>query len=770
MKFLIQFKWIISIAIILLVIVGFPYLKIALIPNNELNVWFVEKDPTLEAYEDFSERYGNDRVVILLVYDKHGLFHYEKLNQIQSLTNQLPSIDGVKEVYSLTNVKDLFRIRVNDTIRIKFRSPFSGSITSNPETIDSIKQHIISSSLLADYVVNKDGTSSIIIIELEEFKKIDAKRAEIINKIELIARIELKSESVYLGGLDIITNGINKLSKHDFGLFMGITYLLMFGIILLFFRRWQYVVLAFGAMLVSVMLTFSVYGLMGKQLNIFSLIIPTLIVIMGLINILHIINEFEISSNQNGQIKPKEVIIRESLKKVFKPCLYTALTTMIGFLALLTSSTAVLKEFGLFSALGILIAFLSSFVFSAIVLQFVSLDNDRDNITRWIADKLELLSISVQTNAKIYWAGVLIITIFSIYGISKVKADMLIMGYLPESNEVIQDHNSITKYWGDYFPIDLLVSTNENTNFRNPAMLNALNEFQKDVLCISEIESAFSLVNLVDKVSQVTIKKDINNLLKSPIQTNHLLSRLLDQHEIDYSNFLSGDFKTGRVTLTGPMMSVSRLQKKVDQIKLIGEKHFDGRATLTITSYPALFLKIMKYAVDSMLRSLGLALILIFITLTVMLKSIKLAFIAMIPNLFPIFLMFAFMGLSGINLDLATATVASIALGVAVDDTIHFLAHYQKERMLKHRKLSDAIVNTHIHIGRIIVVSSFILCAGYLVLLLASIKTVVYFGLLTFVAVFGALIGDIVLLPMLLKLLTKKNDNPECNSQKPRPN
>ena len=429
---------------------------------------------------------------------------------------------------------------------------------------------------------------------------------------------------------------------------------------------------------------------------------------------------------------------------------------MIGFLALLSSSTSVLKEFGLFSALGILIAFLCSFVFSAVVLQYVSLDKDRDNITTWIADKLALLSINVQTYAKIYWVGVLFITLFSIYGISKVKADMLIMGYLPESNEVIQDHNFITKYWGDYFPIDLLVETNENTNFRNPAMLNALNEFQKEVLCIPEIKSAFSLVNLVDKVSQVTIKKDINDLLKSPIQTSRLLSTLLDRHEIDFSKSLSEDYKTGRVTLTGPMMSVSRLQNKVDQIRLIGEKHFGDRATLSITSYPALFLKIMKYAVDSMLRSLGLALMLIFITLTVLLKSLKLAFIAMIPNLFPLFLMFAFMGLYGINLDLATATVASIALGVAVDDTIHFLAHYQKERMKKHKNLSDAIINTHMHIGRIIVVSSFVLCIGYLVLLLASIKTVVYFGLLTFVAVFGALIGDIVLLPMLLKLIDRK--------------
>ena len=156
-------------------------------------------------------------------------------------------------------------------------------------------------------------------------------------------------------------------------------------------------------------------------------------------------------------------------------------------------------------------------------------------------------------------------------------------------------------------------------------MLNALNEFQKEVLGIPEIKSVFSLVNLVDKVSEVFLRKDINNLLESPIQTNHLLSTLLQRHEIDYTNLISEDFKTGRVTLIGPMMSVSELQIKVDQIVTIGEKHFGDRASLSVTSYPALFLKIMKYAVDSMVRSLGLAMVLIFITLAILLKNIKLA-------------------------------------------------------------------------------------------------------------------------------------------------
>ncbi len=345
----------------------------------------------------------------------------------------------------------------------------------------------------------------------------------------------------------------------------------------------------------------------------------------------------------------------------------------------------------------------------------------------------------------------IILCIISMFGISKIKADMFVLEYFPKSNEVIRDHNYITKQWGNYFPIDFLATTSQGISFKNPSMLTALNEFQKEVVAIPEIKSSVSIINHLDKASTVILKKDIEELLKSPMEADRLLRNLAQRPEMDISNFISEDYHTARITLTGPLLSVSALEEKVDQIMQISEKHFGDHAKLSVTSFPALYLKIMKYAIDSMTKSFGIAIVLIFITLALLLRNVRLAFIAMIPNLFPIFLMFAFMGAAGINLDLATATVATIAIGIGVDDTIHILSYYQQERRSGHSSFSDAINKTQFHIGRIVVISSVVLCVGYLVLLLASIKTVVYFGLLTFVAVSAALIGDIILLPLLLK-------------------
>jgi len=261
MQFLIRSKWILALSILLLVIAGIPYLKKALIPNNELSIWFVENDPALKAYQDFNDRYGNDRLVMLLVYDSTGIFNHERVQQINNFTQQVIKVEGVKKVYSLTNLKDLFRIRINDTTRIKYESPFNGVNTEDKDSMNKIRAQILGSILFNGRVIDKAGKSSIILIQLESFDEVDLKRGMIIDEIEFIARKSLQTENVYLGGLDVFSYELNKLSKHDFGLFIGINLVVMFLLIFFFFRKWIYVFLPMGTMMISVMLTLSIYGL-----------------------------------------------------------------------------------------------------------------------------------------------------------------------------------------------------------------------------------------------------------------------------------------------------------------------------------------------------------------------------------------------------------------------------------------------------------------------------------------------------------------------------
>jgi len=747
MTFLIRFRWILTSVLLMLALAGIPFIQKAVVPNNELNIWFLKDDPILKSYQDFNDEYGNDRIVILMLHHPNGVFQPEILRKLKHLTAQLPQLEGIKRVYSLTNFRDLYRIKINDTTRIKYQSPFANGIPESMDSLLHIKELIQSSPIFQDLLITNDGNTTLILVELNHFNEVDHLREVIVEDLENMFTEVFSGEEIALGGLDVITHGFNKLSKHDFLLFMGMNYLIMFISVFLMYRRWSFVTLVLMVITISIMLMLGIYGLSGKQLNIFTLVIPALVAILGLFIVLHIINEYQASFpkfRQEGKIKAVQLC----LGKVFKPCLFTTLTTIIGFLALLSSSTVVLRDFGLFSAVGILLVFIVAFTISAALLPIISVNESTGKSGNWILRFLISALSGIKRYSKQYTIGFLIIVPLMVIGIRRINPDMFILGYMSESSEAIRNHRKILQYWGNYFPLDFLIDASDQYNFSNTSMVRALGNFQQDVENIEEIRSTFSVYNLIDRSTNVVLHKNLEAITANPANAQRFLKRFLTGENLDLSKYVSKDLKTVRVTLTGPIVSVGELEHKIDLIEGVFAKHFGDKAQISVTSYPALFLRIMKYAIESMYKSLALALVLIFVALVILLRDLKMAFIAMLPNLFPLGILFATMGYTGINLDLATCTVACIALGIAVDDTIHLLYHYQHYR--KFNTVPDSLLNAHAHVGRIIVTSSIILCGGYLVLMMASVMTVVYFGFLSVVVVIGAFIGDIFLLPLLI--------------------
>ncbi|MHA1445035.1 MAG: MMPL family transporter [Candidatus Hodarchaeales archaeon] len=269
-----------------------------------------------------------------------------------------------------------------------------------------------------------------------------------------------------------------------------------------------------------------------------------------------------------------------------------------------------------------------------------------------------------------------------------------------------------------------------------------------------EIKSTFSFVHIIKRFADILYKRELQEVLYNPFLTDPLIKNLTQtmSEDQDSASFVNENYTKARINLLmGPTMSIRNLENGLTRISEIGAKHFGDMADLTVPGYPALFIKVMDYAFGSMKKSLFVAFLLIFISMWLMLRNLKLAFIAIIPNIFPIVLFLGFLGYSQINLDLTTSTVAAIVLGIAIDDTIHFLNRYLREENDSVDVIS-AVRKAHYHVGRIIVISSIILFLGFSILLFASIKTVFYFGLLIAFSVLVTLIGDLVMLPLILKI------------------
>ncbi len=749
MYLIFKFRWLIFLMLFALCILGTPYLQQALVPDNELKSWFDADDPSLKAYESFQRDFGNDRIINLAFGDENGILQPAILQKIALLTQSLQEVDGVRKVWSVTNIEDFRRVKQGNTGRICYCSWFEEHPTY--QISDSLRQEILASSMISNRFVHENGKLAMLILQLEDVEEIDSRIAAIVGSIDSTATAVLGAGRYHLMGTDIITTGLNQLSEQDFMRFTGLSFGLMFIIILVLYRKLLYLLLVLATVVFSVWATLSIYGLFGLRLNIFTVMTPPLIIVLGIISVMHILNEVEkqaaAGKGMPATEKPAESVLK-TLQKVGIPILYASGTTMIGFLSVLVTDMSVLRQFGVFSALGIFFTLIFSILFSMLILPMQQ-SKAAQPIGGRIGQSLAIFAVHILRRSTFYWLLLFIVLVVSLIGIFRIRVDMYPIGYFPDDHRLSQDHSFFVYQWGAYYPVDMALRA-DTLSITDTRMIKAILAFEKEAQTHPQIEQTISYVQALERLAHVLYRKDLLTVLENPLLAQTFASsfkRLV--RENNYS-FISEDRKSARITLIGPMLSIREMETALISIEEMGKKHFHQLGDLQVRGYPALFLQAMNYAFSSMTKSLLLSFVLVSIALALMLRNVRLALIVLLPNMFPVLVLLGSLGLLDINLDLATATITAIIFGVVVDDSIHFLYHFQRERKLGVSK-EKAIQSANQHVGKVILLSSLLLVAGFSLMLLAGLKTVYYFGLLSVISVLAALLGDLVLLPLLLK-------------------
>lgn len=714
----------------------------AIRPNNEINIWFSKNDPALLAYYDFQQKFGNDRVITLAFEDQEGIFTPSSLKRIDALTKGLEKVDGVQHVRSVINAKDFRRTIDQGVTKVKFSTWFE----SYPEydIPKDIQKSMLTSPLLVNRFVNAKATIALIIISLEPIAKSDHKRAAIIDDITNTTSAVLGGREFHLGGLDIITNGLNQLSRHDFPMFTGAGFMLMFVIIFLMYRSAACLVFCMLTTVCSIWLAFAIHGLLGYTLNIFTVMVPPIVITIGIIAVMHMINGYE--NVRLVQSSPRERTLA-ALEKIFYPSFFAAFTTIVGFISQLTSDSAVLKEFGLLTAIAVGFTFLFSFLFGSILLPLYK--TSLREKTNWADTVIEAMSKHLILKRRYYWVGLFVFLGLSIYGITKIKIDMYPIGYFPNDHKVIRDHEFMTKQWGDYLPVDFILEVKDSGDLKNPSLVKAMMDFDAELSSLEVVKNTFSFLSVLDRFAEVAYKMSLKDIIANPVLAPRFIKQFNAYVGEEQSRFINQDRTQARYIITGPVLSVQELEKNITLIDALGKRYFDNKAKLSVIGYPALYVQMMNYTFSSMLSSLLFALPLIFLIMIAMLRKLDLALIALAPNIFPVLIMLGFLGFLHIDLDLATCTVTAIVLGISIDDTIFFL-HYFKEEKLSGKTTQLALLQTQRYVGKIIIFSSMVLFAGFAILLLANLKTIFYFGMLTCIAVAVALVGEVVMIPLIL--------------------
>ena len=743
---LVRRRWCALAALTIALLAVSPGLQTAAVPDNALTVWFLEDDPGLLSYRAFQDAFGNDEVLLVLVEAEDALSE-SSLDRVAAFTAAAEATDGVERVHSVLSVQDAWK--QDDALTF-------GRALSRPLTAAN-RARLLGNPLLIGRLISADGRRLLLQVQMDATEDFDARRDTIVAAVRDVADATLQAPK--LGGIGVIYSGLNLITQHDFGLFVGLGYLLIFALMGWLYRSARLVLAAMGVVAVGTTFALGLYGLLGHQLNMVTVVLPTLIIVLGLADVVHFPAAFAAARREHPE-QDRAASVASALGAVWLPCLMTTLTTMAGFAALLTSPMAVIRHLGGFAALGVGACLVASLVFMAVALHSLP-EGWTPTVhprTRAFLDGVRgLLTRHPGRMA----AAALCLTLVAAAGVSRVEADTYTIGYLPDDHRVVADHESIERAWGPYTVLDFLVHAEGDARVDSAPLLAAQERFCDRAAELPQIASGYGLADLYRRMADVLGAEHRDAPLSGPMVAQ--LALLLELQDLEWDDaearyddnvlapVLREDGRLGRLTLWGSMASAKELEGLLGQLQAIADEELAGLGRLEAAGYPPLYTKIVDYAMSSQIRGFFTALAIIFVLMLLWLRSLRLALLSLVPNVFPVVVMLAVMGALGIHLDIATATVAAIVVGVSIDDTVHFLLQWRRAET-EGLDWEASVERTFENAGIPAVITTLLLMVGYPILMLADVKTVVSFGLLTSVAAAAALFGDLVILPLLLKV------------------
>lgn len=725
-----------------LVFCGFlwPSVQKAVKVNNSLTIWFLETDPSLKEYNRFHDKFGNDELLIFLVKDEETLLSKKYFTSFLEITKAIELMPEVRLIIGPGST----------TILTKGFGIISRPLLSKESEADEVRSDLENSHVLSEQLFNKDYTAARFIVVFKKDKNFDSKRGDIINNVKQTIYRHLKKEQTFFGGVGVIYEGLNTLSRTDFGFFLGAGYLAMFVLLLCIYRKIIILVYAVSTILLSTYITLGIYGLMGQQLNLMTILIPSILIVLGIMDIMHVLNEHsQLSANES--VTKKEAAF-SALNNVFRPCLFTTLTTMAGFLSLLISPMAILRQFGLYAAIGIFLCLLFTYFLGLIFLPLSVPSQATIFSSRRLVNRL---FESVLRYKRIYTGVSVALILLSVAGIFFIKSDTYTLGYFPQENQVVKDHKMIEKLWGPYMPLEFTVTPSHGKQLSDPEIIKRSVAFADSAKKLSGIASSFGFQSFYQAGLQTQYGEKSNRMYNSKAALSAVHKILPLYYPKLYSGFAHENSQTGRITLFGQMSSANELALKMDSLLSLSKRLYGSSAKVTASGYQPMYANIVNYITQSQVNSLFLSMILIFILIYLFIRHLKLTALAVISNLIPVVVMLGAMGFAGIYLDTASASIAAIVLSICVDDTIHFIYYYKKLRKDGELPINAqrATIN---HIGSSIVLASLVLITGYALMIFGSLKTVQLFGLLTVIALVAALYSELVIFPLLLAKFDRK--------------
>jgi predicted RND superfamily exporter protein len=790
-------------AAILVVFVSLSFFATKLEIDASAQTLLLDGDKDLEFTREIGKKFtAPDFLIVTYTINDKNLLSEENLEKIKLLQDEINSLEPVDTITSILNVPLL------QSPARPISEVVDGVKTITSQGVDKTlaKQEFLNSPIYKQNLVSDDFQTTTLLInikrdtkyfellkqnnpqKLKEYRdKLREKTHQfIVNIRSLLAEFEMKQGvQLHLGGAMMIADDMVEFVKYDLQTFSIVVVLLLIVILYILLKEIKWIFIPLFICMVSIVMTSGLLGLFGWEITVISSNFISLQLIMNMSLVIHLIIKYKELRNVYPDYSQKKLATQTAVQMA-KPSFFVVITTIAGFSSLVYSGILPVINFGWMMSVGIIISLLLTFLLFPLVVSFFSKSKDHKKKQKGkvFTHKVALFALA---NKKTILFSSLIVVVFSMTGATQLKVENSFIDYFKKDTDIYKGMKLIDQKLGGTTPLDVVITFKNNSDeiesiqiektTNNDPQMDMLDEFADEFAMDEQDKSQYwftqtkldtikkvhqyldslepvgkvlSLATLLELGKTLNEGKDLDGVTLA-LMNNELPQKYKD---IILSPYVDIDSNMARIStrIIDSMEGLERdkLLKQIDtKLQTMINPEFEE---YRISNLLVIYNNMLQSLFDSQIKTIAVVVLILFIMFLVLFKSLKIAIVAIIVNSIPVSVIFGVMGWFDIPLDMMTITIAAISIGIAVDDTIHYIHRFNLEQK-DHADIVLSIQNAHKSIGRAMFYTSTVIIVGFSVLVLSNFIPTIYFGLLTMLAMFMAILADLLLLPVLLVYL-----------------
>ncbi|MBS9767250.1 MAG: MMPL family transporter [Flavobacteriaceae bacterium] len=762
-RFILRKRYVVLTAILLITIFLITQLKYIQMSYSEANLLPEHHEINLQ-YNHFLDVFGEEGNLIVVGTNDKDFFTPKKLEGWNRFFEKLKTFDEVDFTLSF---KDIQTLKKNTETQHFDLTPLLEKMPKTKEDAIALQRRLTDSLPFYEHILyNKEkGAFRSLLYLKKDIINTPIRMHFVLDKLNpLIEQIEKEYDiNLCVSGLPYARTMNSQNIEREISLFLGLALGITALIFFFFFRSFIATLVTLFVVIIGVIWAFGFIGLFRYEITILTALIPPLIIIIGVPNAIFLINKYQQEIKKHGNQAKSLVRV---IAKIGNATLLTNFTTALGFLTFIFTDSSLMREFGIIASIDILGIFILALLLIPILYSFLPIPKERHlkHLEKgWISAIVRRMKKTVKYHRKVVYAVAITLFIMSVIGASMMKVSGSLIEDMPKGKNFVKELYFFEENFGGVMPLEILVDAQKPKGVLKLSTIKRIEKLNEKIETIPELSSPISISKFVKYTKQAFYNGN-TSFYKLPNQQekNWILSYLQKSKNSMglLSNFVDETGQYARITTFMKDINVAKMEHIESELQQKIDKLFPNhKVTVTFTGKALAFLKGTPFLIDNLMTSLSLAILVVALIMILLFRSVKMVVVSLIPNLLPLIVTAGLMGYFGIPLKPSTILVFSVAFGISVDDTIHFLAKYRQELQSKSHSVKKCVYRSLRETGVSMFYTSIVLFFGFLVFTVSEFGGTIALGGLISVTLLVAMVANLVLLPsLLLTFFGEKND------------